>query len=246
MKPIYLFFILSFCSTNIFAQQNLFNIPSSDLTPKGKFFFQQQVNSYSYKFYESKSHLVMGVNKWLEAGVNFINLPINFGAKPSLYANSNTTTGSSVYPLLLGTAMAKKKFNEYFQGSIGTQTGANLLIYGEDTRKLVTFNYAILAFEPWHHVRFMGGGYFGNRYLIGGFENQFGYMLGYEIKVYKKWYVMGDFISGQHEQSSTVLGLMYVLSPRVQLCAGKLLNFPNEKKLDGFVFELNILGFDMD
>lgn len=246
MKHSIIFFSLLLSLTNIFAQQNLFNIPSSDLTPKGKIFFQQQVNSYSYKFYESKSHLVIGINRWLEAGVNFVNLPINFGSKPAIYANSETSTGRPVYPLLLGTAMAKKKFSEHFQGSIGTQTGANLFVYGENTRKLVTFNYAIMAFEPWHHVRFMGGGYFGNKYFVGGFKNQFGYMVGYEIKVYKKWYLMGDMISGQHEQSSTVLGLMYVLSPRIQLCVGKLLNFPNEKKLDGFVFELNILSFDMD
>lgn len=65
MKIVFLSLFLC-CSVVSYGQQNLFNIPSTDLTPKGKFFFQQQINSYSYQSYESKSHFVMGVNQWLE------------------------------------------------------------------------------------------------------------------------------------------------------------------------------------
>jgi hypothetical protein len=42
----------------MFAQQNLFNIPSADITPKGKVFYQHQINLYSDRF-ESKGHFVL-------------------------------------------------------------------------------------------------------------------------------------------------------------------------------------------
>jgi hypothetical protein len=50
-------------TTHTLAQQNLFNIPSGDITPQNKIFFQQQININSISKYAAKSHFVYGLCK---------------------------------------------------------------------------------------------------------------------------------------------------------------------------------------
>jgi hypothetical protein len=237
--------LICMCLTyNVSAQQNLFNIPSGDLTPKGKWFFQQQINAYNLSSYESKSHFVWGLSERMEIGFNLVNLPVRFSPRPSFETNSSTALGRPVYPLALFTTQIHQPLNDHLRVSVGTQSGFNLFTDNGYKRQFTTFNYALMAWEPIHHIKLIGGGYFGNKYMLGGTNHHWGYMLGYEAQVYKNWYLMGDFLSGHNESSVTVLGLMYTVSPRFQLCLGKLIGFPNEAKQNGIVLELNILGFD--
>ena len=71
--------ILLVLNHNLRAQQNLFNIPSGDITPKNKFFYQHQLNFYAVNELESKSHVVYGVGKGWDLGINFVDLPLRFG-----------------------------------------------------------------------------------------------------------------------------------------------------------------------
>lgn len=88
----------------------------------------------------------------------------------------------------------------------------------------------------------MFGLYYVNKYLAG--KDQAGIMAGFEMPLTKRFYFLGDFISGNNAQSSTVLGAMYCISKKVQLCAGYLLPFPNQNNKSGIVLELNILGYN--
>jgi len=69
-------------------------------------------------------------------------------------------------------------------------------------------------------------------------------MLGYEYKISRKVVLMGDFISGNHKKSATVLGGGYTVSNRLQLFLGALLAFPNKESQNGVVMELNWFGWN--
>ena len=55
---------------------------------------------------------------------------------------------------------------------------------------------------------------------------------------------MGDFISGEHKKSQTVIGAGYNLTNRLQVFAGALLRFPNRHLQDGLVVEINWYGWN--
>jgi hypothetical protein len=69
-------------------------------------------------------------------------------------------------------------------------------------------------------------------------------MFGYEYKINKRWLVMGDFISGTHKKSQTVLGAGYNLTKRLQIFTGALLAFPNRNLQNGLVVEINWYGWN--
>jgi hypothetical protein len=55
---------------------------------------------------------------------------------------------------------------------------------------------------------------------------------------------MGDFISGTHKKSQTVLGGGFNLSDRIQIFVVALLAYPNTKLQDGLVIEFNWYGWN--
>ncbi|MBY0436528.1 MAG: hypothetical protein K2U26_20735 [Cyclobacteriaceae bacterium] len=63
-------------ATQAQGQQNLFNVPSSDITPKAKPFFQQQLN-LSSGLVQFNSTFSYGLGRGAEIGVNILGLNVN-------------------------------------------------------------------------------------------------------------------------------------------------------------------------
>ena len=228
------------------AQQNLFNIPSGDITPRKQFFYQHQFNFYAVKKLESKSHLVYGLGKKWDAGINLVDLPLNLGADPIISINDNINF-KPLYPLLMFTL--QKQFvlkKDHLLINIGTQIGPNLS--GETSNMQVATNSFAVA--RWHVSKYgylIGGPYHTNDVYVGGPpENYFGFMLGYEYKLSDRWLLMGDFISGDHKKSQTVIGGGYNVSRKFQIFLGALVTFPNDKLDRGIVVEINWYGWDFN
>ena len=236
--------LISFSSISLKAQQNLFNIPSGDITPKGKFFYQHQLNFYSLNELETKSHVVYGIGKGWDIGVNFVDLPLSFGQGQLVSFNDNSKR-KPLYPLLMFTL--QKQFvlkKDLLFLNVGTQTGPNLS-NDFDNKKIATMNYALVRWQPSKKGYFIAGPYHTNDVFVGGPpQNQFGIMMGYEYKLNDKWLLMGDFISGDHKKSQTVIGGGYNVSGKLQLFLGALLAFPNRRLDNGVVFELNWYGWN--
>ena len=226
------------------AQQNLFNIPSGDITPRKQFFYQHQLNFYAVNELESKSQLVYGLGKNWDAGINFVDLPINLGTRQIISINDNRNL-KPLYPLLMFTL--QKQFvlkRDHLLLNIGTQIGPNLS--GEISNMQVAMNNFAVA--RWHVSRdgyLIGGPYHTNDIYVGGPpENYFGFMLGYEYKLSDRWLLMGDFISGNHKKSQTVIGGGYNVSGKLQIFLGALVTFPNDKLDRGIVVEINWYSWD--
>ncbi|MFY7964952.1 MAG: hypothetical protein ACOVO1_08650 [Chitinophagaceae bacterium] len=235
-------FIVCFCFNIGFAQQNLFNIPSGDITNEKKIFYQHQLNVYSNKL-ESKAHLVYGLGKGWDAGVNLVGKGFYFEPNWRLLHNDNPTKGS-VYPVLMGTVQKQFHLSEHFDFNLGSQVGFNLSSKVQN-KELNYYAYGIGVYHFMHNTsRIVGGVYKTNKMFVGQ-GNTLGGMLGYELKLSKKWYLMGDWVSGNNDGSVTVIGGMYNASKRLQICSGWQIPNPNTPKPTGLVLELNLMGWDL-
>lgn len=236
-----LFLIFVLClPIRLIAQQNLFNIPSGDITPAQKVFYQHQLNFYSSGF-ESKSHVVAGMGKGWDGGINVIGIAAQYRPNWMFKPNSNPANGS-LGPQVLGSLQKQFTVNEYLDVNIGTQMGINIAGRASDIRYSM-YAYLLGVYHFGKHNRIVVGAYGANPEFIGQ-GNAVGMMLGYEIKLSKRFYLMGDWKSGRNEGSVAVIGGMAVLSKRVQICAGWQIPNPVAPKPMGFVFELNLLGWN--
>lgn len=233
--------LLSLILSYSYSQQNLFNIPSGDITNEKKSFYQHQINLYSIKL-ESKAHFVHGLGKGWDVGLNIVGKGAYFSPAWRISYNDNPSKGA-LYPIILATAQKQFTITDHIEFNIGTQAGFNISNRLEN-KELNHFSYGI---GVWHFMghkgRIVGGLYNTNRMYVGQ-GNTFGVMAGYEVRVSERWYLMGDWISGDNDAAVSVIGATYNLTRRLQLCAGWQVPNPGTLKPSGLVLELNVLGWD--
>ena len=236
---IFLFIIINI--TKIQAQQNLFNIPSGDITPKGKLFYQHQINTYRNKF-ESKGHFVYGLGKGWDVGANLVGTGAYFNPNWKPIYNNDFSGGQALTPTLMATLQKQFAIHEKWAMNLGTQSGANLTGNTENIQ-VAYFHYGLLSYRIKPGRKLLIGPYITNNQYVGS-GNTVGVQMGYEWKVTDKFYLMGDFISGNNESAVLVPGIMYNVSNRVQLCLGYMLPNPNTQKNQAIVFEFNWYGWN--
>ena len=226
-----------------FGQQNLFNIPSGDVTLNQKLFYQHQLNVYTDKL-ESKAHFVYGLGKGWDIGLNVVGKGAYFSPSWRLSYNDNPDKGA-LYPIVMGTVQKQFAVSDHVDLNVGTQIGYNISNKIRN-KELNYFTYGIGVFHFLEHRgRVVGGFYQTNRMYVGQGAT-FGALLGYEFRLSRRWLIMGDWVSGNNDASVTVIGGTYDLSKRVQLCLGWQIPNPNSLKPAGLVFELNVLGWDIE
>lgn len=231
--------LLTLLATPLIAQQNLFNIPSGDITPKNKVFYQHQLNVYSNQL-ESKGHFVYGLGRGWDAGINLVGKGVRWSKNRGLLHNDDRRYGA-VYPVALLTLQKQFVINNRLNLNIGTQAGTNLSRY-IDRKTFTQFTYGIASYQFAPGRRVLAGPYVTNAAFVGP-GNRAGVMLGYEWKLTDRWYLMGDWLSGRNDTAVGVVGAMYWPGKRVQFCGGVLLANPHTPKPNGFVLELNLLGW---
>jgi len=103
------------------AQQNLFNVPSSDITLRNKVFFQQQFN-LNRDLYQSNTTLCYGLGSNAEIGFNIIAL--NFDPKEgSFILNNSDHANPPLYPFYTLNAQKAFVLSKVFKLAIGAQAG---------------------------------------------------------------------------------------------------------------------------
>lgn len=172
--------VLFFGSYTINAQQNLFNVPSSDITDPGKTFFQQQLNVNNYT--TSNTTLTFGFKHQFECGVNLFG--VNYDNRKGGFLKNDADFSSPVGPTVLVNAQKGFIFHEHFKIGIGTQDGINLTSYGKKI-KPVTFDFLNFVYSPIHTLKINAGAYYGNQYFLGD-GNKFGGMAGVEWELKEK------------------------------------------------------------
>jgi hypothetical protein len=209
------------------AQQNLFNVPSADITEQGKFFFQQQFNFFTAATGSSNTTLDYGLGDQLEIGINLFNVDMQ------------PTDGTFQNPHVLLNFQKGFALSENYKVSFGTQTGITPPLHRQ-TVEMPSFSYLHSALDLKHLGKYYLGSYYTNRAYAG--KNEFGFMTGMEYPLFeKKLHLMGDFISGDTEISVAVLGLVVFLPREWQLSLGAQLPAPSTQNDYAMVFEITKL-----
>jgi hypothetical protein len=225
------------------AQQNFFNVPASEVTPKGEVFFQAQVNLLSYLGkWQSNNHFCFGLGHDFELGFNVSHLNVYLldRKKPSGFSINARDPSQPLNPVLVVTAQKSFEFGHHFGAALGTQTGVN---FGGplDTTRGVSLTYAnVYAYSHEEHVRVLAGIYYGNRPYLGG-EAALGVWAGFEAQLVKNLNLIGDVISGSHEFANAVIGFNWYFHPKTSLVFGPILPMPGSDNDAGYVVELNVL-----
>lgn len=216
-----------------FAQQNLFNIPSGEVTSEQDVFYQHQLNIYQGESIKSKQHFVYGLGNGFELGVNILDVSLtHFSQSHDQYR-----------PLIMGTVQKAWQVGDKLFLNLGTQMGSRYRSEGAH-ESFNTYSYSLLTYKFDGHSRIVSGIFYTNEdSFLNGPENV-GYLLGYEWFLTKRFGLMGDHVSGSTASSVSVIGVIYSVTKHFQICAGALI--PNRRSFSepGIVIEFNIFSFN--
>ncbi|MCX8491900.1 MAG: hypothetical protein ORN54_12630 [Cyclobacteriaceae bacterium] len=231
-----LFFQLT--GLEVFAQQNFFNVPSSDITENNRIFYQQQMNLFP-KNIASNTTLCYGLGKKYEIGLNILGVTYDYDTK-KLISNSNNE--QTIFPSV-GINMQKQvlEFKKY-----------SLAIGGQIAfpKKPEEFEYYIYLNNRYElkKIKFVAGFYVGNNNYFGN-ETRFssdlqniGIQLGTEYEIINdKLFLQADFISGRTSVSNLIFGSAYKFTKHLILSSG--FQIPNTKNTssNGLIFEFTYI-----
>jgi len=219
------------------AQQNLFNVPSSDITPKDKIFFQQQVNDFTNGF-QLNSTFSYGLGSDFECGVNILGLTYDFN-DGFLYSDSIVPYS----PLICINAQKKIKINERLSFAAGTQIG----FHNEHTLTSYIFLNTVYQFHNTHSklisgIYYSSDGFFGSEsrsFFEHGIAKNIGIQCGIEQQIIKdKLLFQADLITGKHTMGENVTGFAYFITPLWILSAGYQTPLFNSTSQKAIVLEL--------
>jgi len=224
----------------VMAQQNFFNVPSSDITPAKKIFFQQQIN-FIPSALQSGTTLCYGLGKNYEVGINFIGLTYEY--ETNFFP---TSTVAPYAPFFVLNAQKKSQISEMFSIGNGGQFGlsgdmkSGVYLYSNGVYKIEKSGTKIVT-----GLYYTSDGYFGIE-TRNFFENdtfrKVGLQAGIEQNLWKeKLLFQADFISGKHALGELVLGGAYFLSDHWILSAGLQIPTFQSKSTNAFVFELTFV-----
>lgn len=239
MKVIWLSFFITLQSGLVFCQQNLFNVPSSDITSKDVLFFQQQINLYPHEF-QLNSTFCFGLGKQMEVGFNVLGVNVDTQNRFHVLSNSdkNLPPTSPLFTLNFQKAII---LNNHFKVSAGTQTGLS------DGFHFVNYSFTnLITAVPPVHLKVITGLYGGtNSYLGSEARNNYfnrpsvGWHLGVEDQIVEeKFSLIAESISGKHSLSESSFGAAYYLSMNWILSCAYLIANPGSSTTNAIIAEL--------
>jgi hypothetical protein len=226
LLKIKIFFIILHTSSCVFAQQNIFNMPSVEVTKPGTIFIQQQLN-FNNEIH-SNTTFDYGLKKNMEIGLNFFNMIYSIDSKKiEINPSKDSLSPALLSPLLLVNFLKQWNLSESVKIGTGAQMGSNIPFYNEI--RYTAFYYVSSSCSFWKdHLKTDAGFYYGNRYYLGK-EDSPGLMLGYELSIFHdRVHLTGDWLTGRHDQGQAVIG--FVLYPYKSLPISVGYQIPNSKE----------------
>jgi hypothetical protein len=241
-KVLLILFFIACLPQGALAQQNFFNIPSGAITPKKKVFYQHQLNLHPSAEMASKHHLVYGLGRDWEVGINIVNLPVRLGRhRPSPGRIAPYEAADPLGPLVMLTTQKQVRLGEKVFANGGSQAGLSLANDGPGLH-WSHFTYGLLGYETEKRLRLVAGPYISDRVLMGE-GNLAGVIVGFEVPVTRRFFLMGDFVSGRTKGSVSVVGGYFNVTPHFQVCLGGLIPNPGSDEEEGLVIEINLFNF---
>lgn len=223
----------------VLGQQNLFNVPSSDITEPGEIFFQQQFNVLP-DLLQVNTTLCYGLGRNMEIGINVIGLNFNTKSSSPFVISNGDISNSPVYPFYTINLQKAFVLNRTLRLAVGTQTGLSIDAHFGN----YTYTNLITSIPRWHSKIVTGIFASTNSFLGPGDRNLFapesnvGFQLGIEQPIIReKLYVVVEGISGKHMLGSTTLGGSWYFSKHWVLSLGYLYSNSGSLAVNSFITE---------
>lgn len=213
------------------AQQNLFNVPSGEVTAAERVFFQNQFNIN--RLIQSNSTVNYGLGRGFELGLNVFDVPLY---NPNLHASGLSEEIQT--PDFLVNGLKSFEITDRLHFGVGAQFGLTSPVFDNAVRP-VNFTYGIGSFElPEERGKLYAGLYYANQ-AYRGRGDPVGIMLGCDIPILpKKVHFMADFLSGRSDISVAVIGGVFYIPGGLQISVGGQLPGPGTNNGYGAVIEL--------
>ncbi len=230
-------YLLLFSTFISYSQQNLFNVPSSEITSEKGTFFQQQLN-ISKSSVVSNTTIDFGCKNNFEFGFNLLNAEYDF--YKGGFLSTVSSDGGALKPMMLLNAQKTWNINSFLRIGLGTQIGTSIPTIGY-RQKISNFTYSNLVITPFEEkVNFVFGLYYGNKSFL-GYKDTAGIMSGFDLKITNKFHLMGDVISGNHTLGVGVLGGVFYPKKNMPLSFGWQIPNVNSNNTSAFVFEFTLI-----
>ncbi|MCX7089535.1 MAG: hypothetical protein NTV00_15970 [Methylococcales bacterium] len=206
------------------AQQNLFNVPSAEITQQKQVFIQQQFNVLSTT--TSNTTIDYGLGDNWEIGINLFNV--------DLYSLHDEWAN----PLFLLNFQKAFELTPQWRIGIGSQSGPTLPIVNSKAQ-LASFNYVNNAFDLGGWGKYYLGVYYANQGYAGEGSNV-SLMAGIEVPTpIDTVFVMADYIGGKNALNTAVIGVVWKATVQWQLSLGALIATPeSDSSENGVVVEI--------
>ena len=236
MKKQILLTTLVLISFQLFAQQNFVNVINSEITPKNKHFFQQQVTSTNIATQFNATY-DYGLGKGFEFGANIWLMNIKY--KPFSTITNTTLNNEPIAPTMMLNGAKLFNINENHSVTLGGQYGSSLTRPSfKNSLGLTYINYKVKNLIIPNSILVLGSFY--NSKTYGGNGNRFGTWIGLDFPISKQFSFVGESILGSNYISTSCIGIVYSPKPHLPLTfAVQLPN--NHNTITSFVFELTIL-----
>lgn len=157
-RVLFLFCLVIF-SPSATAQQNIFNVPSSDITAQTKLFFQEQLSFIQDGSLLLNTTFCYGLGREWEIGLNVLGIYIEPG--PRLLTNSDASK-PPLYPFYTINAQKAWKLSKVFKMAVGTQTGLS------NGGHFGTYNYLnVVTALPQYQLKLITGFNVGTESFLG-------------------------------------------------------------------------------
>jgi hypothetical protein len=228
-------FILLLSITGL-AQQNIIDVPTSDIMEKDHLFFQEQF-TISNRTIKSGTTFTWGLGNDFELGFNIEHLTFNTRPKSRIIILDPEQPQEN--PDLLLNAQKGLKLKEWSKLGAGTRSGVNIPGEGYDLR-FTTFSYLNSQFSiPETENKLIIGGYYSNT-PYSGQGNHWGLMLGAEAEIVKeKISLISDFISGNNSLSVINAGFQISLPKKWQIAFAAQFPCPGSNNHHGATFQIS-------
>ena len=235
---LFLIFCILFSNHFIYGQQNLFNVPSGDLTEKHRGFFQHQINAYHQ--FQNNITYSYGINHSLEIGCNVFGFTLEPQNKQvHIVTNQNDHT-QPLSPQFLINVQKNISIGKRLRWANGTQTGLSNFSIPSDSH-FSTFNYSEMVYTNRKNTfKWINGIYLSNKVFMGS-GNNIGYLGGIELSLNKQLKFSADAIVGNNASSVAVIGPCYFLNPHLALSGGWQIPFNPNLNSQAVVFEITLL-----
>jgi hypothetical protein len=208
------------------AQQTIFNVPSADITPKGKLFLQHEAQFKSWhanRFLSNTEYSAYGIGHYTELDATVFNI--------SAPASGNVALG-------LGFKTAIPLFDTTLPKEEIKLTAGSMLPISLQGNGFGNWSYSHLSVRvPKAKTRLTAGASVGSRQIFG--RETACFMGGFEQPLTKQVTVIADWYSGTHALGLFTPGISVTLPKEANLYMGYQIPNNRQSGNQGFVVELS-------